>query len=489
MGTKKRKSAYVCSHCGAKSSRWLGRCGSCGEWNTLEEVVEQLSSATRERSATSSGRGAASARPRRLGEVSTGEAERLPTGVGELDRALGGGPVAGGVVLLGGDPGIGKSTLLLQALGAALERGAATRALYVSGEESASQVALRARRVAHAGIEGAREAGDGEAEDSEGGILAVQILATTELEDAEAALEAETPEIAVIDSIQTLRSRALNSAPGTVTQLREVAVRLIDQAKRKRIALFLIDHVTKEGALAGPKVLEHLVDTVLSFEGERDHAFRLLRASKNRFGPAHEVGVFAMEAGGLVQVPDPSALFLAERPGQASGSVVVPTAEGSRPLLVEVQALVAPPALGNPRRVVSGLDASRLAILLAVLERRAGLRVLERDVFASIAGGARVDERALDLAVAAAVVSSFRDEPVPTGTAILGEVGLAGEVRAVPRFAARVTEAAKLGFTRLLVPRANLRTAQGRGSEALPDSATLVGVADVGEALHELFRS
>ena len=467
----KKKTVYACAACGATSPKWLGRCPGCGEWNTLEESAGEISERTLERSG---GAGRSSRAVKKLGEVGADEAERLPTGIAEFDRALGGGLVAGGVILLGGDPGIGKSTLLLQTLGALARRD--TKVLYVSGEESAAQVALRARRLAASGP--GRE-----------GVLAVDMLATTELEDAEAAIEAELPAACVIDSIQTLRSRQLPSAPGSVTQLREVAARLIDLAKRKRIALLLIGHVTKDGALAGPKVLEHLVDTVLAFEGDKDHAFRLVRATKNRFGPAHEVGVFAMESGGLEEVSDPSSLFLSERPTDAAGSLVVPTAEGSRPLLVEVQALVSPPAFGNPRRVVSGLDGNRLAILLAVLERRAGVRVLERDVFASVAGGAKVAERAFDLALAMAVVSSFYDRPVAADVAVVGEVGLAGEVRAVPRFGPRVSEAFKLGFRQLVVPRANLEGAKGEGAKIeVPKGAQLIGVSDVGEALARVLR-
>lgn len=431
----------------------MGKCGTCQEWNTLEEQVGTTSKKAVERTGGTSG-GAA-----RIGDVSTADAARLPTGIGELDRALGGGPVAGGVVLLGGDPGIGKSTLLMQALSALAGRG--KRALYVSGEESASQIALRARRL---GCEGADD---------------VRVLATTELEDAETAIGKERPHVCVVDSVQTLGARQLSSSPGSVTQIREVASRLIDLAKRQGMALFLIGHVTKDGAIAGPKVLEHLVDTVLAFEGDRSHAFRLVRATKNRFGPAQEVGVFEMQREGLIEVPDPSALFLAERPKATAGSIVVPTAEGSRPLLVELQALVAPCAYGSPRRVVTGLDGNRLAILLAVLDRRSRVRVLDRDVFASITGGARVDERALDLALAVAVVSSLKDVAVPVDVAVFGEVGLAGEVRAVPRPGPRVMEAKKLGFRRLIMPYANAQQL----SDSEREGAEISAVRTLEEAL------
>ena len=450
---KKEKTQYVCSACGASAPRWMGKCGTCQEWNTLEEQKGKTSQTAVERTGGTSG-GAA-----RIGDVSTADAARLPTGIGELDRALGGGPVAGGVVLLGGDPGIGKSTLLMQALSALAARG--KRALYVSGEESASQIALRARRL---DLEGSDD---------------VRVLATTELEDAETAIVKERPHVCVVDSVQTLGARQLASSPGSVTQIREVASRLIDLAKRQGMALFLIGHVTKDGSIAGPKVLEHLVDTVLAFEGDRSHAFRLVRATKNRFGPAQEVGVFEMQREGLVEVPDPSALFLAERPKATAGSVVVPTAEGSRPLLIELQALVAPAAYGSPRRVVTGLDGNRLAILLAVLDRRSRVRVLDRDVFASVTGGARVDERALDLGLAVAVVSSLKDVAVPVDVAVFGEVGLAGEIRAVPRPGPRVTEAKKLGFRRLIMPYANAQQL----SDGEREGAEISAVRTLAEAL------
>lgn len=449
---KKSKASYECTSCGARHARWMGRCTTCGEWNTLEEHKAAPSVASTERT----GR----AEPIPLGEVTSDDALRVPIGIAELDRALGGGPVRGGVILLGGEPGIGKSTLLMQALASVSAKK--LPALYVTGEESAAQVAHRAERIGGAGMRD------------------VKILATTELEDAAAALKKLKPSIAVIDSIQTLRSGEIQSALGSVSQLREVATTLIDLAKRHGVALFLIGHVTKDGAIAGPKVLEHLVDTVLSFEGDRGHAFRVVRATKNRFGPAQEMGVFEMVREGLREVPDPSALFLAERPEGASGSAVVPISEGSRPVLVEVQALVAPCQYGAPRRVVSGLDTNRLNILLAVIERRAGVRVLDRDVFASVAGGTRVDERAADLAIALAVVSGHFDKPLPEDLAVFGEVGLAGEVRAVPRPAARIGEARKLGFERVVLPKANadqLTKSERKGVNLIP-AQTLRDVLD-----------
>ncbi len=433
MSKSRDKTAYVCTACGHRAPRWMGKCPGCGEWNTLEESragPSSRSSGTRDKKS-----GRAANLPPRLADVAPDDARRIPTGIGELDRALGGGPVAGGVVLLGGDPGIGKSTLLMQALAALTRQG--HEALYCTGEESAAQVALRAERV------GGPDVRD------------VRILASTSLEEVESAARQVKPDVLVIDSIQTLRANEISSAMGSVTQLREVTARLVDLAKRDHVALFLIGHVTKEGVIAGPKVLEHLVDTVLAFEGDQAHAFRLVRATKNRFGPAHEVGVFEMVREGLREVPDPSALFLAERQANAAGSLVVATCEGTRPVLVEVQALVAAAAHGSARRVASGLDPNRLAILLAVLDRKCGIHVLDQDVFAQIAGGVRVDERALDLPLAVSIISSFRDRPVPVDLVAFGEVGLSGEIRGVPRINARVNEAKKLGFRRVLLPRVN----------------------------------
>jgi DNA repair protein RadA/Sms len=426
MKPKASRTVYFCSECGAEAARWLGRCPSCGGWNTLAE--ERVGPKTK-------GRAEPAREPKPLCAIATDETTRMLSGISELDRVLGGGTVPGGVTLVGGDPGIGKSTLLMQALAAFRARG--ERVVYVTGEESASQVALRGERIGGEGMD------------------AIDVLATTDLADVEGALTRGKFGVAVVDSIQTIRDPNLESASGTVSQLREVTTRLIEIAKDRSISLFLIGHVTKDGAIAGPKVLEHLVDTVLAFEGDPTGAFRLLRSAKNRFGPAHEVGVFEMVRDGLREVSDPSALFLAERPADAAGSVVTATAEGTRPLLVEVQALVAPAAYGSMRRVATGFDPNRLSILLAVLERRAGVHVLDQDVFVSLAGGARVFERATDLAVAVAVVSSLRGRPVSATSCFVGEVGLAGEVRAVPRAGARIGEARKLGYRSVYVPRAS----------------------------------
>lgn len=458
LGSKKPRTAFVCTACGASSPRWLGRCATCGAW---ESLVEERVDTTRARSPSGNVAGDRT-RPTPLAEVAPDAARRIDTGLPELDRVLGGGAVLGGVVLLGGDPGIGKSTLLMQALAGLAARG--RKVLYASGEESAAQIALRARRLGCDGVD------------------RVLVQATTELAEVEAAIDDEKPEVVVVDSIQTLRSSDLESGPGSVTQLREVAARLVELAKRRGISLFLIGHVTKDGALAGPKILEHLVDTVLSFEGDATSSHRIVRASKNRFGPAQEMAVFEMVRDGLREVPDPSAHFLAERPARVSGSVVVPIAEGARPVLIEVQALVAPALYGQARRVAAGIEASRLAILLAVIERKAEVHVLDRDVFASVAGGARIEERAADLALAVAIVSSLRDRAVPSDLVVFGEVGLAGELRAVPRAPQRVLEAKKLGFRRIVMPKSN-------ATQLTPEERRDVEIEAAGSLADALSRS
>jgi DNA repair protein RadA/Sms len=435
------KVAYACAECGLRSPKWLGRCTGCGGWSTFSAV--RAESGGNARSALPS------KQPIALDSIEVDDAARMPTGIGELDRVLGGGLVAGAVVLIGGDPGVGKSTLLMQVTLAMARAGRSV--LYVTGEESAAQVALRARRL--------------------GSAAGALLLATTELGDVISAVEDKPPALVVIDSVQTLRAADLDSAPGSLVQLRETSARLIDLAKQRDCAMFLIGHVTKDGTLAGPKVLEHLVDVVLSFEGDAVHAYRLLRGQKNRFGPTHEVGVFEMVSEGLREVADPSASFMGDTSRRAAGSAVVPTVEGSRSMLVEVQALVAPAQYGAARRVVSGLDANRLAVLLAVLHRKAGVQVLDQDVFASVAGGLRVDEPAVDLAICAAAVSALRERPLADGLLAFGEVGLTGELRGVGRAAVRVAEARKLGFTRIVLPSASaqrLSSSESAGVELLP---------------------
>jgi DNA repair protein RadA/Sms len=448
----KAKTQYVCTECGGSSPKWQGQCPACGAWNTLVETVVEKTSANRFQSL------AASSEVKSLAEVEAVEDDRIPTGIAELDRVLGGGIVRGGVVLIGGDPGIGKSTLLLQALA---HLSVQLPTLYVSGEESARQVALRAKRL------------NLEAQD-------LPLLAEIQLEKILAVLEDKRPQVAVIDSIQTVYSEALQSAPGSVAQVRECAAQLTRYAKRSGISLFLVGHVTKEGALAGPRVLEHMVDTVLYFEGDTGSSFRLVRAFKNRFGAVNELGVFAMTETGLKNVTNPSALFLSRHGQPVPGTCVVVTQEGSRPLLVEIQALVDSANSGNPRRLSVGLESNRLAMLLAVLHRHAGVACFDQDVFINAVGGVKIAEPAADLAVLAAIVSSLKSRPVRDKLVIFGEVGLAGEIRPVQRGQERLKEAAKLGFTHAIVPVANQPKNKISGMEVLP-------VSRLDEALSQLF--
>ncbi len=427
----KTRTVYVCAECGGTTPKWQGKCPHCNAWNTLEETVELAAPA-----AAASHRYAplASSSPvRSLSEIEARETPRTPTGLEEFDRVLGGGLVAGAVVLIGGDPGIGKSTLLLQALASLSE---STNVLYVTGEESAEQVALRARRL---GLQTGN----------------VNLLAEIRLEAIQAAVSEQKPSVAVIDSIQTLYSGELTAAPGSVSQVRECAAQLTRLAKQTGIAIVMIGHVTKDGALAGPRVLEHIVDTVLYFEGDTHSSFRLVRAFKNRFGAVNELGVFAMTDRGLRGVANPSALFLSQHEQQVAGSCVMATQEGTRPLLVEIQALVDSSHAPNPRRLTVGLEGNRLAMLLAVLHRHAGVSTFDQDVFVNAVGGVRITEPAADLPVLLAIMSSLRDRPLPRGLIAFGEVGLAGEIRPAPRGQERLREAAKLGFSIALIPKAN----------------------------------
>ena len=426
---KEAKTIYTCSECGGTNPKWLGRCPHCSAWNTLEESVAESAAATRHRFSPL----AKTAAVATLAEIDAADVARCPTGQTELDRALGGGIVPGGVVLIGGDPGIGKSTLLLQAVDTLPGQ---MKALYVTGEESGAQVALRARRL---GLDGSR----------------VRVLAEIQLEKILAAIEAEAPDFCVIDSIQTLYSEQLTSAPGSVAQVRECAAQLTRTAKSRGTAMVLVGHVTKDGTLAGPRVLEHIVDTVLYFEGDTHSSFRLVRAIKNRFGAVNEIGVFAMTEHGLKGVANPSAIFLSTHGEPVPGSCVLVTLEGTRPLLVEIQALVDSGG-PSPRRLSVGLDRDRLAMLLAVLHRHAGVACMDQDVFVNAVGGVRISEPAADLAVMLAIQSSLRGRPLPRGFFAFGEVGLAGEVRPAPRGQERLKEAAKLGFSVALVPKANV---------------------------------
>ena len=437
----KARAQYVCSECGGVSPKWAGQCPACSAWNTLTETVAADRTASRNRFAPL----APTAGVQLLGAVSAEEMSRMPTGVDEFDRVLGGGLVEGSVVLIGGDPGIGKSTLLLQSLA---HLSAAHPVLYVSGEESAGQVALRARRL---GV----------------GADRLPLLAEIALERIVAAIEQHRPAVVVVDSIQTLYSEQLQSAPGSVAQVRECAAQLTRMSKQLGVAVVMIGHVTKEGTLAGPRVLEHMVDTVLYFEGDTHSSFRLVRAFKNRFGAVNELGVFAMTDRGLRGVSNPSALFLSQHREQVPGACVLVTQEGSRPLLVEIQALVDDAHAPNPKRLGVGLEQNRLAMLLAVLHRHAGVALYDQDVFLNAVGGVRIGEPASDLAVLLAVVSSLRGKPLPRGLAVFGEVGLAGEIRPAPRGQERLREAAKLGFSRVLIPQANAPKRPIEGLEAV----------------------
>ena len=425
---KDSKTIYSCSECGGASPKWLGKCPHCEAWNTLQESVAESAAASRHRFSPL----AKTAAVATLADIDAADVARAPTGQEELDRVLGGGIVPGGVVLIGGDPGIGKSTLLLQA---AESLSRSITVLYVTGEESAAQVALRARRLGLAGRQ-------------------VRVLAEIQLERIVATLEAEQPRFCVIDSIQTLYSDQLTSAPGSVAQVRECAAHLTRSAKASGTAIVLVGHVTKEGALAGPRVLEHMVDTVLYFEGDTHSSFRLVRAVKNRFGAVNEIGVFAMTEHGLRGVANPSALFLSQHDAQGPGSCVLVTLVGTRPLLVEVQALVDGGG-PSPRRLSVGLERDRLAMLLAVLHRHANIASFDQDVFVNAVGGVHISEPAADLAVLLAIQSSLRGKALPRGFFAFGEVGLAGEVRPAPRGQERLKEAAKLGFAVAIVPRAN----------------------------------
>ena len=430
----KPKTAYVCTECGATASKWQGQCPECGVWNTMSEFALESAAAGKARGARAGYAGAGgAAKVTRLAEVAQGEESRQPTGIGELDRVLGGGLVEGSVVLIGGDPGIGKSTLLLQTLAALEPR---LPGLYVTGEESLGQVSARAARL---GLQ----------------LGGLRCLTETCIERIVPQLVQEKPRLVVIDSIQTMYSDQLAAAPGSVSQVRESAAKLVRFAKETGTSVFLVGHVTKEGGIAGPRVLEHMVDAVLYFEGESGSRFRVLRAFKNRFGAVNELGVFAMSEGGLKEVPNPSAIFLSGSREPQPGSAVMVTREGTRPLLVEVQALVDHSPLANPRRVALGLEGNRLAMLLAVMHRHGGIGVYDQDVFVNVVGGIRIQETAADLPVLLAILSSFRGKPLETPTVAFGEVGLSGEIRPVPNGEERLREAATHGFRRAIVPRAN----------------------------------
>lgn len=440
----KVKSVYTCTECGATEPKWQGQCPSCNAWNTLVETVAETSTSTN-RYATKFEGLATTGQLQKLSSVQATEIARIPTGISEFDRVLGGGLVEGGVILIGGDPGIGKSTLLLQTL---CHLGRNSKAIYVSGEESPQQIAMRAQRL---GLDASE----------------LDLLAEINLEKILATLQSHQPNIAVIDSIQTVYSEALQSAPGSVAQVRECSAQLTRLAKQLGITVILVGHVTKEGALAGPRVLEHIVDTVLYFEGDQNSSFRLIRAFKNRFGAVNELGVFAMTEKGLREVANPSALFLSHHESQVAGSCITVTMEGTRPLLIEIQALVDESHAPAPKRLCVGLEQNRLAMLLAVLHRHAGVACFDQDVFINAVGGVKISEPAVDLAVLLSIVSSLKNKPLNDKLIVFGEVGLAGEVRPISGGLVRLKEAAKLGFTQAIVPKANAPKTKVAGMEVI----------------------
>jgi len=458
---KPAKTVFVCQECGAQASKWQGRCLDCGAWNSLVEERAAEAGGAPSQAHRYSLPGGTPQGARRYSEIEASSADRIPSGIGEFDRVLGGGIVPGSLVLLGGEPGIGKSTLLLQAA-AKFAHGVGT-VLYASGEESEHQIKSRGDRL---GV----------------GDAPLFLLAETCIERILEEVGRVRPQLLVVDSVQTVFSLKFQSAPGSIGQVREAATQLLFAAKGQNVPVFLVGHITKDGSLAGPKSLEHVVDTVLYFEGERHHSHRVVRAVKNRFGAVSELGVFEMTSAGLKPVPNPSKLFLAERPANAPGSAVLCAVEGSRPILVEVQALVSTSTYGNARRMAVGIDQSRLSLLLAVLEKRAGLSLAGDDVYVNIAGGMTVEEPAADLSVIAAVASSVRNRGLAPSTAVFGEVGLSGEVRGVPQAPLRIREATQMGFTRVVLPAANVDARDDSSDGA----CTLVGVRTIGEALDAL---
>jgi len=452
----KSKTVYVCGECGYETARWLGRCPDCGNWNTLTEQVQQASIVSDKKLKRAPGN---DAEAMRIDQIPDEAILRRESGIGELDRVLGGGIVEGSFVLVGGDPGIGKSTLLTQVCANLSNDGVSV--LYVSGEESARQIKLRANRL------GASASG-------------FYVLSENDLNTVEKRMEQLSPAIMVIDSIQTMYLPEMASAPGSVSQVRECASRLMRLAKVSGCSVFLVGHVTKEGSIAGPRVLEHMVDAVLYFEGDRQHQYRLLRAVKNRFGSVNELGMFEMTGEGMKEVTNASEALLSERAHNASGSVIMCTIEGSRPLLTDVQALVSTTVFGNPRRMASGVEQGRLALLLAVLEKRAGLRLYDKDVYINIAGGMSLTEPAADLALCGAIASSFRNRPTEGNWAVMGEVGLAGEVRAVSQAERRIIECMRLGFDHIILPKSNLRNLN------VPEGVEVIGVETVSQAIGAL---
>lgn len=448
----KLKVKFLCSECGYESPKWYGKCPGCGTWNSMNEETEKIIKTK----GFAQGISKSKEKPLSIINIESGKEPRIQTGIGELNRVLGGGVVPGSLILVGGDPGIGKSTLLLQTSHEMAATG--RKVLYISGEESARQTKLRAERLGALSPE-------------------LYVLCESSMDEIEEAIDQLQPDFLVIDSIQTVYLSDVASAPGSVSQVRECTARFMRIAKGQGIATVLVGHVTKEGAIAGPRLLEHMVDCVLYFEGERHHSYRLLRAVKNRFGSTNEMGIFEMNEGGLVEVPNPSQLFLSERPLGVAGSTVVASMEGTRPMLVELQALIASTHFPSPRRMATGVDHHRMGLIIAVLEKRMGMFLQNQDAYVNLAGGVKLDEPAVDLAIAVSITSSFRDIPTKPYDVIFGEVGLTGEVRAVSRAEQRVREAAKLGFKRVILPEKSLKGWQG------PKDIQLIGINTVADAL------
>ncbi|MFI3086166.1 DNA repair protein RadA [Streptococcus sp. 2022WUSS037] len=451
----KKKTTFVCQSCEYHSPKYLGRCPNCGSWSSFVEEVEVTEVKNERVSLTGE-----KTRPMKLNEVSSIQVARTKTNMEEFNRVLGGGVVPGSLVLIGGDPGIGKSTLLLQV---STQLSTIGTVLYVSGEESAQQIKLRAERL-----------GDIDSE--------FYLYAETNMQSIRTEIEKIKPDFLIIDSIQTIMSPDISSVQGSVSQVREVTNELMQIAKTNNIATFIVGHMTKEGTLAGPRTLEHMVDTVLYFEGERQHTFRILRAVKNRFGSTNEIGIFEMQSQGLVEVLNPSEVFLEERLDGATGSAIVVTMEGTRPILAEVQALVTPTMFGNAKRTTTGLDFNRASLIMAVLEKRAGLLLQNQDAYLKSAGGVKLDEPAIDLAVAVALASSYKDKPTNPQECFIGEIGLTGEIRRVNRIEQRINEAAKLGFTKVYAPKNSLTGIK------VPKEITVIGVTTIGEVLQKVFK-
>jgi DNA repair protein RadA/Sms len=455
MVKKTSKTVFSCQTCGYQTPKWMGKCPDCGEWQSFVEEIKTAPTQSSRRMLASS-----QTKPVPMDAIALDPEERLLTGIREFDRVLGGGLVSGSLVLIGGDPGIGKSTLMLQVLYGIAEKG--SKVLYVSGEESERQMRIRSQRLSAVSPD-------------------LMVVSEDDMESILLMAGSVQPQVLVIDSIQTMFCSDLTSAPGSVTQVRESTMQLMLMAKKTGTPVFLVGHVTKDGAIAGPRLLEHMVDTVLYFEGDRNHVFRILRAVKNRFGSTNEIGVFEMNERGLNEVTNPSAVFLSERPENVPGSVVTASMEGTRPILVELQALASSTSFGNPRRTILGIDHNRVALLVAVMEKKLGMHLMGHDIFINVAGGVKIEEPAVDMGIVAAVASSFLDRPIQKGTIILGEIGLTGEVRAIGHVETRVAEAKKMGFNRCLVPQSNLKRTTGM------KGIKLIGVKTVSEAMENLF--